>query len=185
MTDRMQLIEDLGIRLKDGASPSGLIRYVLSVLGDAVSYVDLGDVLQAAFHLPVVRLSRSSVAPERDHKGVILNKTLLLEIVQRRSDWDASDSPSMKSSWMDSLALRSPQEIGKEVRSSPFPELTNTSWSALSPEERESLCVQHISGIVNSQRLEVLSRLVERLQEKVNELEHHDSLAPSDPASSD
>jgi len=183
MTDRIPLLDDLRSRLKEGTTPSGLIRHILSVLGSTISYTELCDVLQDAFHLPVVRLSPSSVAPEQVHRGAILIKTLLMEIVQRRSAWDTSLSHALpvKPSWMDGLTLRTPQDIGCEVRTTPFPGLTSKSWSVLNPEEQEALYVQLISGIVLSQRVEIISRLAERLQEKVDELEKNQSPAPEIP----
>jgi hypothetical protein len=181
MTDRAQLLDDLRMRIEDGATPSRLIRHVLDVLGATISYSELCDVLQDAFQLPVVRISPSSLAPQHDHRGVVLNKTLLMEIVHRRGDWDAGRSQEhpMAQSWMDGLALRSPEEIRNEVRTAPVPGLNAKSWSALTSEEQDALH-GHLTGtIVLAQRVEVLSRLVERLQEKICELEQNKLPLPS------
>jgi hypothetical protein len=171
MKDRIQLIEELRILLKDGATPSALIQSIHARIGNTVSYGDLCGILEDAFHLSMVRLSPDSVVPNKDYRGVILNKTLLVEIVQRRSNWDTSHSHELpvKSSWMDGLTLEKPEEVGNKVRSARYPGLSETSWSALSPEVQEALYVQLASSIVISQRVEVLSKLAERLQEKLNE----------------
>jgi hypothetical protein len=171
MADRTNLIDDLRNRFKDGATPSELIRRILSVLGNTISYTELCDVLQEAFHLPVVRISLSSTAPRHDHRGAILNKTLLMEIVQRRSDWDAPCSHTLpvKPSWMDCLSQETLEDIVNKVRAAPFPGLSDTSWSMLRPKEQEALYAHLVSSIVISQRVEVLSKLAERLQEKLSE----------------
>lgn len=181
MQDPMQLIDNLRVRFRDGATPSALIQHILMVRGDAISYSELCDVLQETFRLPVVRISPSSVTPERDHRGATLNKTLLMEIVQWRHDWDASRSHNCpgEPSWMDGLSLRTPEEIGSEVRAAPFPGLTQKSWDSLSPEERDTLHVHLTSSIIISQRVEVLSRLVERLQERLHELEQGQCSVPT------
>jgi hypothetical protein len=169
MIDRNQLIEELRFRIKDGASPSGLIRHILAVAGDQISYADLCGILQDAFCLPAVRISLSSVSAEHDHRGAILNKTLLMEILLHRSDWDTH--PWADATWLDGLQLRTLKEIGKEVRAAPYPGLTDKNWSSLSPEEKEVLHAQLVSSIVISERMEVLSTLVERLQMRLDELE--------------
>jgi hypothetical protein len=89
MKNHLPLIQDLRKRFKDGATPSGLIQCILDYAGDTITYPELCDLLREAFRLPVVRISRSSLAPEHDHKGAILNRTLLTELVQSRSEWDA------------------------------------------------------------------------------------------------
>jgi hypothetical protein len=166
MADRDQLNNDLRTRLKDGSTPSALIQHILTVLGEAVSYTELCGVLQEAFSLPIARISLSSVTSPHDHRGITLNKTILMEMIQRRRAWDTLDTlaHSVRPSWMDGLMLRSPEAIASEVRASPVPGLHPKSWSSLSPEEQDALYVHLTSGIVLSQRVEVLARLVERLQ---------------------
>jgi hypothetical protein len=181
MTDRTQLIEDLRIRLLDGATPSRLIQQILVAMGDAISYAELCDLLQRAFQLPVARISPSSLGPQHDHRGVVLNKTILPEIVQRRAEWDAArpHGYAVEQSWMDGLSLPTPEAIGNEVRAAPIPGLSLASWGVLTPEEQDILHGNLTSALVFSQRIEVLSRLVERLQEKICELET--STIPSIP----
>ncbi len=175
-----QLIDDLRSRLKDGTTPSALIRHILDVLGNAVSYSQLCEILENAFALPVARISPLSVAPEQDNRGIVLNKTILTEMVQRRSVWDAvisNDHPG-EPSWMDGLSLKTAQDIASGLRKAPVPGLSDKSWAGLSAEEQDALYVQLTSSLVMSQRVEVMARLVERLQEKVHALGEEKSLAP-------
>jgi hypothetical protein len=179
MNDRIRLIRDLRKQFKDGATPSRLIHHILDETSGTITYSEICGILQEAFCLPVVRISRSSVSPQKDHRGVILNRTLLADLVQARSKWDSPhpDAVANELSWMDGVAVNSTESIACDVRKKPFPGLSNKSWSALSSEEQEALYVQLTTGIVFSQRVEILARLVERLQGKIVELESDRSSA--------
>lgn len=181
MNDRSQLLEELRVLVKDGATPSRLLHAIFARLGDTVSYGDLCGILEDAFNLPVARLCPASVAPKKDFRGVVLNKTLLMEVVWRRHSWDPchAHNSHAQSSWMDDLVLESPEDIGKRVRSGPIPGLSQASWSALTLEEQETLHIQLASALIVSQRVEVLSRLVERLQEKLLNHQASKSETPS------
>jgi hypothetical protein len=162
------MIDGMRRVLKHGSTPSGLLEYVRSELGDDVSYGDLTRLFEEAFRLPIARLSLSSVGPQKDDRGKVLNRTLLMEIVQRREEWDIDAEDE---SWIDGLTVRSPVEVKDAVSSQPYPGLSVESWAKLRPEEQERLYVQLASSIVNSERVEVLSKLAERLQERLLEQE--------------
>jgi hypothetical protein len=168
MKHRTELIDGLRRHLKKGSTPAGLLEYIRAELGDEASYGVLTGLLEEAFRLPVARLSRSSAGPEKDDRGTILNKTLLMEIVQRREEWDTDPE---EPSWIDGLKVRSPVDVKQAVSSAPFPGLSSESWASLKPEEREALYLQLASSMVNSERIEVLARLAERLQERILEQE--------------
>lgn len=40
MTNRLHLLEELRARMKDGATPSELVRHVLAVRGNSVSHAE-------------------------------------------------------------------------------------------------------------------------------------------------
>src|SRR5258708_18973622 len=107
MTDRHRLIEELQTLLVDGATPSRLIQHILSHMSQDSTW-EIKQLLQEAFHLPIVRLSPLMLSGEKDFRGSILNKTLLVEMVQRRNEWDtASASSASPPSWLDQIHVRS------------------------------------------------------------------------------
>jgi hypothetical protein len=173
MTDRAGLVQELRHSFKDGATPSRLIRDVVKQLGDSPSYWDVEAILTEAFQLPVVRLNPSIVSGQKVCNNSIYNKALLAEIVQNRDRWDTFDLTSCReqSSWLQGLRLASPQDTKNKVEAAPYPGLSKASWAALHPDEREALFVQLASSMVLSDRVDLLSRLAERLQEKIDLLE--------------
>ncbi len=166
MIERMRLVENLRSSLKDGATPSRLIRDILAQWGDSISYREVQEILREAFQLPIVRLG-----PSLSYRKGILNQTLLAEIVQNRKRWEALIPGPVESFWLDGLQVADPEEVKQRVTAGPYPGLSKESWAALRPDEREALFVQLASGIVLSERVELLARLAERLQQKVDELQ--------------
>lgn len=172
MVERSQLIQHLRNRLKDGATPSRLIRDILDQLGDTTSSREVQEILAEAFQLPIVRLGPSLDVGKKSYKQGILNRTLLSEIIENKQRWESvfSSSPG-NTSWLDGLNVTSPEVVRKKLTADSYPGLSRESWAALNAEEQQTLLVQLASGRVLSDRLEVLSRLVERLQEKIDKLE--------------
>lgn len=170
MNKQAKLIHDLRSLVKDGATPSRLIRHILSELGEKTSQSDLQKILMQAFQLPIVQISPYSTT---DQKGIVLNRTLLPEIVGNRNLWD-TEKPSASNghvSWLDGLHVQHPGDAMDKLMSTPYPGISEQSWAALHPEEQNGLFLQLASSRVLSDRVELLSRLAERLQEKIDELE--------------
>jgi hypothetical protein len=179
MKDHNQIIQDLRHLCKDGATPSRLIQHIVRWVGITVSYRDIIEILEKAFTLPIVRIGPSVGSSDTKVKGDVLNKTLLMEIVERRAEWDEASSSTTPflPSWMDGLRAASPQNTEDNLRSSPIAGLSNEKRAILSLDEQNAIYVQLSSAVLFSQRVEVLSKLAERLQEKINELE--EKLIPS------
>jgi hypothetical protein len=172
MVDRAKLVQDLRNRLKDGATPSRLIREIIAQLGDTISSKEVQEILAESFQLPIVRLGPSRDLDQKSYRQGILNRTLLAEIIENRDRWEAMMSSSPRNpSWLDGLNVAGPEEVRKKLDAGCYPGLSRESWAALSADEQQTLLVQLASGQVLSDRLEMLSRLAERLQEKIDELE--------------
>jgi hypothetical protein len=172
MVERYQLVQNLRDQLKDGATPLRLIRDIIAQLGDTTSSREVQEVLEESFQLPIVRLSPSLDLGQKSYRQGILNRTLLAEIVANRERWEALISSSRgNSSWLDGVQVTSPEEVRMKAAAESYPGLSRESWAALSPDEQQALLVQLASGLVLSDRVEVLARLAERLQEKIDELE--------------
>ena len=167
MDDRRDLVNELRRQFLDGATPSALLQVIRQEMGERVSHLEACDVFNEAFQLPVVRFGPAVVSNTTELHGRMLNKTLLMEIVQLSPEWNENESTS----WFEGAEVTDPSELKRRVAAQPFPGISEGSWLGLRPEERESLLVQFASSQVISQRLEVLARLAERLQQKVTELE--------------
>lgn len=172
MLERSQLIQSLRDHLKDGATPLRLIKDIIAHLGDSASVGEVRKILAESFQLALVRLSSSLDLSQMSYRQGILNRTLLAEIVANKDRWEALISPSGETcSWLDGLRLTSPDEVRRKIAADSYPGLSKDSWAMLHPDEQQALLVQLASGLVLSDRIEMLSRLAERLQEKIGELE--------------
>lgn len=172
MLERTQLVQSLRDRLRDGATPWRLIQDIIAHLGESASGREVREILAESFQLPFVRLGSSLDLSQMSYRQGILNRTLLAEIVANKEQWEALISSSGEiCSWLDGLRLTSPDDVRRKVAADSYPGLSKESWAALHPDEQQALLVQLASGLVLSDRIEVLSRLAERLQEKIDELE--------------
>jgi hypothetical protein len=161
MIDREQLIVELRNQFKDGATPAALIRWLMDELGESATHAEVCAILERAFHLPVVRLGLSILPKDAS----VLNRWHLMEIIEHRAEWDDGGSAT----WMDGLVVEDPVEVRRRLDGSRPNEISQASWEKLEPRERESLLTTVASAEVISQRLSVLCRLAERLQEKIAE----------------
>jgi hypothetical protein len=172
MVERSHVVQMLRDRLQAGATPLRLIRDIIALLGDGTSLREVQEVLEESFQLPIVRLGPSLDFSKNSYRQGVLNRTLLADIVENKEQWGALASSSAgNSSWLDGLHVTSPEDMKTKVAADSYPGLSRKSWAALSPDEQEALLVQLASAQVLSERLEMLSRLAERLQEKIDELE--------------
>lgn len=172
MVERAKLVQDLRVRLKDGATPLRLMRDIIAYLDGSASPREVREILAESFQLPLVRLGPSLDLDQISYRQGILNRTLLAEIVANKERWEASISASARtSSWLDGLQMTDPEDVRTNRAADSYPGLSKESWAALRPDERQALLAQLASGLVLSERMEVLSRLAERLQEKIDELE--------------
>ena len=73
MTPRSKLLVDLRRSLKEGATPSKLIRPIQSESSHSLSYQDLCTIFEEVIHLSAVRLSPTSANARSDHRGVVFD----------------------------------------------------------------------------------------------------------------
>jgi hypothetical protein len=178
MVERSELVHALRQRFRDGATPLRLIRDIVARLGETASSREVQEILADTFQLPVVRVGPLLDISQKRYGEGILNRTLLAEIVENRERWQAVNaSPPKEPCWLDGLSLSSPEAARSKVAADAYPGLSRESWAALTPEEQQALSVQMASGQVLSQRVELLARLAERLQEQVDELQRRVGVA--------
>ncbi len=170
--ERSHLIEDLRCKAKDGATASRLIKDILAGTGGALAHADILELLMEAFHLPVVRAGGGMISGEPGLEHEALNRTLLADIVQNRREWDVGASTPGTCCWMDGLRLSDAEDARQQATAAPYPGISQETWTLLKPAEREALVLQLVSGSITSERLQMISRLAERLQQKIDELEN-------------
>lgn len=128
-----------------------------------------------AFCLPVVRkLKPNDVYPrDADLRYAFLNKLMIPDIIHERQHWDCAKETNSESAkcWLDGLPSANSEMAKESVRMARCPGLSEESWARLTPVEQESLRVLMASSQVLSERVEILSKLAEQLQEQVEELE--------------
>jgi hypothetical protein len=172
MVERSRLVQRLRQLFKDGATPLRLIREVLAAFGEDTSSRQVRDILGESFQLPLVRLGPSLDLSQQGYRHGGLNRTLLVEIVENKERWERLvPSSAEESSWMDGLKVTGPEAVRTKLAADSYPGLSRETWAALSPGEQQALLVQLASGLILSEHFEVLCRLAERLQEKIDELE--------------
>src|SRR5947207_461614 len=123
MMEHARLIQKLRDCLKGGATPSRLIRDIISYLGDNASAREVQNVLEETFKVPVVRIGPSLESVQKGCKSGIFNRTLLAEIVANMAQWDGSTSSSgpEESSWLDGLQVTSPADVRMKVAEEAYP----------------------------------------------------------------
>jgi len=132
----------------------------------------------------MVRLIQPGIDYSDDHPCfVALNRTLIPEIIQRRHEWDIDHEPSNNAPacWLDGLNSTPPEEARDAANHAPYPHLTSSSWAGLSFDEQDALRLQMAGIRTTSERVNILAKLVERLQQQVDALEdqlHEVSNAP-------
>lgn len=177
-----EVVNELRVMFKGGATPSRLIRYI----GERHrGEPGLHSLIQAYFHeafdVPIVRGVKPLDTHEHfDLRYAFLNGSLLYEMIQRRGQWDRDDEAPGTETWLDGLRARDDHERIRQAQGVPNPNLKRC-WSLLTPDEQYYLEMTAASGAGLSERVEILTRLAECLQQRINELEaacapaiHHD-----------
>lgn len=152
-----------------GATPSRLIRLVVAHHPDDPDWHHLVQrYFREAFMVPTVRIMNDRDAwEEMDLSHWDLNIHLLHRMVENRSTW-LQDVTFDQDSWLDSLVATDEPEL---IKQSQPPAEVAESWSELPIQVREY--VRRITGNAKAlhERVLILARLAEQLQQRVSELE--------------
>ena len=171
------VIAELRRLFKAGATPSRLVRHIVAEHGGEPQVDRLvRTYFREAFGIPMFRASASLLtlpAEELPFAGV--NAATIHQMVERRAEWDRDATPGV--TWMDSLVATDAAFLNDQTRPEQFGELAAI-WGQLG--EPAQTFIKRLVG--NAQHLHekvnVLSRLVEQLQQQVVALECGEELQP-------
>lgn len=170
---RAEIVKELRQMFVDGAAPSRLMAHI------QLHHPDVDDVhflikeyFQEAFKLPLVRhVSKDDYAEPNlnyDH----LSRDLVHEIVCRIDQWNTG---SLEGSWLEDfhgLSKSSLEEHEERLKAARFQELDRV-WNDMTDEERVFIIRRIAHKDYLWYKVKTLSRLVEKLQQKIVELEGH------------
>jgi hypothetical protein len=174
MTLRPELIAGLRQLLADGATLSGLVKYVLEQHPkEGMTQGVIRAYLMEAFSVPFHERLRKDVSSADSHDFYArLNLFYLPEIVAGSPAWYAAGVPNGEGqSWLDHYRAdddgrSKPPEPGK-----PPAGISEASWAVLSAAERERVQQMDVNERDLGNRVRMLAHLAERLQRKVSELQ--------------
>ena len=173
MNARAEIISELRSILKEGATPSRLIRHIVERhSGESGMHTLIQEYFLETFGVPIVRgLKPLDDYDHADLRYAFLNNDLLHDIVQKRLEWDGdfTDAPELNS-WLDTLIASDDHERIRQMQSS-VPNDLKHCWPQLSLEEQYYIQMSSASANGLNEKVKILSRLVEQLQQKVIELE--------------
>jgi hypothetical protein len=174
MNTRPEVINELRSLFKDGATPSRLIRHIVDRHAGERTYHSLIQAcFREAFGIPIVRgLNPIDDYQHADLRYAFLNEQLVHEMIQRRSEWDSGGAAGTREdgAWLDSLTAHDDKQRLREVQSVTLPDLSEC-WSRLSPDEQHYIQRSFASANGLYETVKILSRLVECLQRRLDEVE--------------
>jgi len=185
MTLRLELIAELRQLLLDGTTLSGLVGHILEQhSGESTSQSLVRAYLMEAFSIPFHERIRKDVGSAESHDFYArANLFFLPEFVAASAAWHGSgERNGEEKSWLDSFRSDDfPRPKASEDGNPPLG-ISDASWAALSPSERERIEQMESNERTLVDRVLILAHLAERLQRKVAELQkEHSSGAAHTP----
>ena len=168
MNTRPEVIGELRTMFKEGATPSRLIRHIVERHENEHRFHLLIQLyFLEAFAVPIVRgLNPIDDYQHADLRLDFLNEQLLHEMVQKRSEWDHGGSET----WLDSLTATDDEQRHRKVRDAVPGELSRL-WTQMTPKEKAYIHMLYASSHGQDETVKIMSRLLEALQNQVNELQ--------------
>ena len=168
MEPRPEVVNELRVMFKDGATPSRLIRHIVERHeGDHEFHQLIQSYFFGAFCVPIVRgLNPVDDYEHADLRFAYLNQMLLHQMIEKRAEWDTDESDS----WVDSLNAKGDRERIREAEEHLPPDLKRC-WPLMTPKEQRYILVSFASANYLSETVKIMSRLLESLQQQVNELQ--------------
>ncbi|HZV07104.1 MAG TPA: hypothetical protein VE999_18630 [Gemmataceae bacterium] len=174
MNTHAEVIKELRDMFKHGATPSRLIRHIVeSHTGERNIHSLIQAYFREAFGIPIVRgLNPIDDYQHDDLRYAFLNEQLVHEMIQRRSEWDGgtADGTREVGSWLDSVTASDDKQRLRNIQSVNLPDLSEC-WSRLTPDEQHYIQRSLASAHGLYEMVKVLSRLVECLQRRLDEVE--------------
>jgi hypothetical protein len=169
MSEREEVIHEVRKLIKDGATIPKCLRFICKKLD--VSTMAAVDYLRSAFCLGPSMIHKATggfqrVDADNTQRGLATFLVLPM-IVQHRQDWDDRETENL-SNWFDSLACSSSQCIAEKALASIR---DDKDWANVPPAVREQYLTAERSRLVLYEYSEIISRLAERLQLRIDELE--------------
>ncbi len=168
---RFDIITGLRNLFKSGATYSGLLRYLLKQHSeDEVSTELFQRYLMEAFSIPFHCGIKRNVSLEgNDDQYALIDTWFIPRVLSMRRSWATSDEgDSEHRPWWLALSLTEPEHFPTGKPSW----MSDSSWSALSPTEQEKVASATTSCHVLAEEVLLMSRLAERLQRTVAELQN-------------
>lgn len=170
-----RIVSELRSMFLNGAAPSRLIRHIASRYEGDPDWSDyVGPYFAEAFSVTTIALDRYPHPVDLDRIDLSdLDGELLRDMVGRLAGWRDKSDVEPGAAWCDGLAV-SPDDATMidSLQPESHPALKNA-WSSLSPEVQGCLRRSMVNAQGYYERFQVLTRLVERLQKQVLELERN------------
>lgn len=134
MSTHPEVVHELRMMFKEGATPSRLLRHIVERhAGERAFHSLIQAYFHEAFGIPIVRgLNPIDDYQQAGFRYAFLNEQLVHEMIQRRSEWDSGAAAGAREggSWLDSLAASDDKQRLREVQSVKLPDLSDC-WSRL------------------------------------------------------
>jgi hypothetical protein len=170
-----QLIADLRQMFRNGATPSRLIQHLVLHHHGKDNWFDFVQAsFREAFSVPFVRIpDQLEQVHFHDLSLAHLNKGLVHEMIQTRHLWDTDQGnhAGCHSTWLDSLTAQDDVERFQQLYPAADPLLAK-SWSYLDPKAQKQIQMRLANADSYYERVLILARLAERLQQRILELEN-------------
>jgi hypothetical protein len=173
MSTRPEVIRELRVLFKEGATPSRLIRHIVARHpGESSWHALIQDYFLEAFGVPIVRgLQPFDNYRHADLRYAFLNEHLIHEILEKHAQWDQEEGQHKEAiSWLDSTQATDKEELLKQAQAAIVPELADC-WERLDLRERSFIQRTMASANGLYEEVKVLARLAEQLQQKIVELQ--------------
>jgi hypothetical protein len=172
-----QVIEELRSLFIGGATPSRLIKHIVAHhTGEGKLYTLIQFYFKEAFLTPLIQVSPEMLLD--DTQGLrlsFLNVNLIHQMLLTRSEWDRECSPvTVARDWIGELQVHSDEQLISESKPERIPELAKC-WGAL--DETAHRYIQRAFGNAQAlhERVQLLARLAEQLQQQVDTLQEEKS----------
>jgi hypothetical protein len=167
-----QVVQESRTLFLAGTTPSRLIKYIISRHAtEEKLYSLIQFYFREAFLTPLLRASSELML--NDSQGMslaFLNENLVHQMLLNRQEWDTEHSPdSHGTNWFDGLHPRSDADLINNVKPELIPELSK-SWGLMDEEAKRYIQRAFGNAQALHERVVLLSRLAEQLQQQVNAL---------------
>jgi len=167
-----QIVAELRTMFLNGATPSRLVRHIAARHegDDWPAYVDA--YFAESFSVTTFATNGHTLNVDLDRiESFEFDVDILRDMVGRIGVWRASVDDAPAPAWCDGFSVSSDDlKMNDKTRPESHPALAD-SWASMTPRAREFVRQAMVNAQGYYERMQVLGRLVERLQEQVIEFE--------------